>query len=191
MNQLADAVIETTRERIARVLRDMAAEDQPTVLGKTIQMAYSMGMGGAIVDALPEEDAAADAQLEYLAGVVLALRSASAIARNPFEPVFGEADALDVGDQADDLGPHDRISRALGVNEGEVTVVFAAMGLGAVALADLENLRDAMLAEPDVETWGGVTFPQVEAAITEKRSEPDVPFEPDLPVAEPYREAAE
>lgn len=172
---------ETTRDRIARILRDLAAEEQPSAIGKMVQVAYGMGMGGAIVEALPEDDAAADAQLEYLAGVVLALRSPASIARNPFEPVFG---TLVEGAPADPVGD------ALSVNEAEVSQVFASLGLGAVALGDLQALAAEMERE-GLESWAGITLAELRVEIAAKlAADPDpLDLTPEL-AAEPFRDPA-
>lgn len=157
---MTDALVETTRERIARVLRDLAAEDQPSVIGKTVQMVWAAGMGGALIEALPEDDAAADAQLEYLAGIVLALRSPAALARNPFEPYFGTP--------VDAPAP----STALELDESEVASVFASLGLGAIDLADLRQLAGELETQGLAE-WAGVTVEALRAEIARREAEPD------------------
>lgn len=158
------AQVETTRERIARALATMAAEEQPSIVGKTIQMVYGMGMGGAIVDALPEDDATADAQLEYLAGIVLALRSPAAMARNPFEPVFATAapEAID---------PADPVGLALGLDQAQAETVLATVGLESVALADLESLAQAM-EDHSIEKWAGIGLVDVRVEIERQRQLP-------------------
>lgn len=91
----------TTRDRIMGKLAELASEEQTSGFGEMVAGLYALGLHGAIADALPENDADADALLEDFAGLVLELRSDPARVARPFEPT---AEQIATADAAPDSG---------------------------------------------------------------------------------------